>query len=514
MSIYYRIGTVVDNLVSVFSPKKARERIGYRNSFEGAKFSRTRDWPSISGSADEMILGDLPTLRARSRYLNNNDPHASGITGTMTTNIIGSGIKPQSRVDRTLLDIDDATADEFQKRAEFVFKRWIPHADAGERLDFYEMQNLIDTQILESGEAFVLVRSIADPIRPYSVALELIEADRIETPPEYRQDKSVRSGIRIGKNGEPVEYYVRKTHPEDWQYRQSEDAQKYVSIPAKDRFGRKNIFHLYFMKRPGQTRGIPFFAPVLNYFQDLKEYIEAERVAAKIAACFVTYVKTENPEQLDFGVKSSVDEMGRRLEKIDPGLILKLTDADEIGSINSNRPNNQYEMFVSAILRSISSALGLSYELVSKDFSKVNYSSARAALLEARRYFRMRQHWMTRKFCQPVWERVQEEAYLRGELKAESFYEYKYSWLNAQWIPPGWEWIDPLKQAKALETELNTGTSTLAEIYSDKGLDWEEQLEQLAREKKKRDELGLQYPQQAGNSLIEKEDTSDAKDED
>ena len=54
------------------------------------------------------------------------------------------------------------------------------------------------------------------------------------------------------------------------------------------------------------------------------------------------------------------------------------------------------------------------YEIVARDVSKTNYSSARAALLEAWRIFGFYQKWLVDSFCQKVWEMVLEEAWLRG----------------------------------------------------------------------------------------------------
>jgi len=58
-------------------------------------------------------------------------------------------------VDKDSLGIDDKTANEFQKRAERVWEKWLPYADSTERMSFYEIQKLVDRQILENGEAIV-----------------------------------------------------------------------------------------------------------------------------------------------------------------------------------------------------------------------------------------------------------------------------------------------------------------------------------------------------------------------
>jgi capsid protein len=164
---------------------------------------------------------------------------------------------------------------------------------------------------------------------------------------------------------------------------------------------------------------------------------------------------------------------------------------------------------VDRILRAISAALGLPYELVAKDFSKTNYSSARAALLEARRYFKVRQEWLAQKLCQPVWEMLLEEAYLRGELKANNFYDKRLDWVRARWIAPGWSWVDPLKEVKASKEAITGNISSLADEAAGQGKDWEEILEQRAREEQKRKELGL--PETTVNSKTPSDEEEEKK---
>lgn len=516
-----RVTERIDDAVAFFSPKAGLKRKMYRqaigiskefSSYKGASRSRLRSsWLPGSGSSDENLLPELADLRERSRDLNRNDAHASGITGTMTTNVVGSGIRPQSRVDREALGISENQADEFQKTAEKIWKRWIAYADAGERMDFYELQQLVDRQILENGEALIVPYMLKDNTRPYSLGLQVIESDRMDTPQDRRGDKAVRSGVKIGINGEPVSYFISKTHPGDFRYSKREE-KSFIEIPAKNEFGRRNVFHLYHVMRSGQTRGVPFFAPVLTYFKDLAEYAEAELVAARIAACFSIFITSE--ASMDIAVNPGFDRnaAGQLVESLEPGMIKHLMPGESITSFNPQRPGASFEPFVNRILQAISAALGLPYELVAKDFSKTNYSSARAALLEARRYFKVRQEWLARKLCQPVWEMLLEEAYLRGELPANDFYEKRRFWMNALWIAPGWEWVDPLKEAQAAEVGLKNGIVTHADIYAAQGKDWEESFEQRKRELDKIRELGL--PQnEAGQTPKEIKDTEPSGDE-
>ncbi|MDD3906573.1 MAG: phage portal protein [Candidatus Omnitrophica bacterium] len=499
ITVIDRAANAIDRTIGFFSPERGMRRTAARishkmmaASYKGAERSRLRgDWYTQGFSADRDLYTDRDILVQRSRDINRNDAFGSGITNTIVINDVGNGIIPQSAVDTKILKITDEQAAEFQEAAEIAWDRWVPYADASERLDFYEIQALVDRQTLENGESILLPMMLKDPTRPYSIALMNIESDRLVTPSGMAGNKDVRFGVKIGDRGEPIEYYIRKTHPGDL-YSSFAGTGEYMTYKAKNAQGRKNVFHLYEQKRAGQSRGVPFFAPVLDYFKDASEYSEAERVAARLAACIAIFVKKNNVNQ-SFQKRTTANSSGQRIESIEPAMFEYLDDGEEIQSFNPNRPNAQFEPFMDHLLKAICSALNLSYEIVSKDFSKSTYSSARAGLLQAYRYFRMRQNWLSRKLNQPVWEMVLEEAFLRGELPAKNFYEQRSAWTRARWISPGWEWVDPLAEAKASKLAVDSGLSSLSDEAAAQGKDLDELLAQRAREERKIKALEEKY---------------------
>jgi len=92
---------------------------------------------------------------------------------------------------------------------------------------------------------------------------------------------------------------------------------------------------------------------------------------------------------------------------------------------------------------------------------------------------------MDAKLNNPTWEMLIEEAVLRGELNAPGFFENKPEWLKVKWVADGWEWIDPLKEVKAAIEGKDANIINLSDIAASRGQDWEEVLEQAAREKVK-----------------------------
>lgn len=501
------ISSGLDSFIGIFSPVAEAKRKYFRfvarnmfTSYRGAETGRIRGtWLPGGGSADQDLLRELPTLRERSRDLVRNDGIAAGAVSTLTTNIIGSGIRPQSRVDKDVLAIDEEYANKLQKQIETIWDRWVPFADAGGRMHFYEIEELAERNRFINGESLVLPLRIDQPSkkRPYNFALQSIESDRMDTPTDLSSNKSIRSGIELGVYGEPLAYYVRKTHPGDITYGKgsyNNNSSNYEKYPVINDIGLPNFFHLYHVLRCGQTRGEPFFAPVLNLFKDRFEYMEAELVAARVAACFAVFIKKDLGGDLSI-VRSteSDDASGKRVEELSPGMTEYLDPGEDIATFNPNRPGSNFGMFIERILRDVSSGLNMPYEILSKDFTKSNYSNMRASLLEARRFFMVQQDFISKKLCQPSLVYLMEEAYLRGELPILDFYFNRDAYVKVRWVSPGWQWIDPENEVNASRDSIEGNLSTLAEEIESKGGDWEDNLEQRARELKKIKDLELKY---------------------
>lgn len=505
LSFSEKIADKFDNVISVFSPVIAAKRRYFRfiskmmfNSYRGAEGGRLRgSWMPGGGSADEDLLTDLSKLREKSRDLVRNDGIAAGAISTIVTNIIGTGIRPQSRLDKEALKIDEEYADQLQHLIEKIWERWVKFADAGERVNFYGIEELAERQRFVNGEAIIIPLRLTNKARPYSFALQIVESDRLDTPSDLRGNKNIRKGVEIGEYGQPTAYWVRKTHPGDYSFgvnAMNNESKNYNRYPAKRDDGIVNFFHLFHLLRPGQTRGEPFFAPVINLFKDRFDYMEAELVAARIAACFAIFIKKEKAieEALKFSQVSEEDNT-KREEELSPGMIERLSPGEDIAAFNPNRPSSTFDPFMMRILRDIASGLNIPYEILAKDFSQSNYSNLRGALLEARRFFMMQQKYQADSLAQPCLELVIEEAYLKGELPILDFYLNREAYVRTRWICPGWQWVDPQNEITASIDAVNNNLSSLSEETASQGSDWEEILEQRAREAKKIKELEDKY---------------------
>jgi lambda family phage portal protein len=482
--------TALDKAISYISPNWALSRAEKRfrielSQYRSADITQLRSSWLIFNESDATTpdLFELNNLRQRSRDAIRNDPVAAGAQDTLKINIVGTGLRPQSAIRAGILGVSEERAERLRNQAEVAFEKWKPFADAANRLDFDEMQFIALAKIIEDGEIIGIPTWANEGWRTYGRCLELLEADRLKTPSHL--SAKVKHGVETGGRGQPIAYHLTKTGTKGI------DKTEFNRVAARDKSGRPKVLHVFPSRRPGQMRGIPFFAPILTYFKDLADYLEAEIVAARVAACLAVFITKSDPMSAALTMGTTDTTGANRYQSLEPGMIGYLQPGEAINSISPNRPGDTFAPFVEQLLRMIGVSLQLPYELLVKDFSKTNYSSARASLLEGRRSFTTWRKWFARKFCGPVWDLILEEAYLRGDFDAPDFYKYREEYARVFWIGGGWGWVDPVKEVEASKAAISGNLSTLAEEAAGQGRDWEEILLQRKRERDMTSDLNL-----------------------
>jgi lambda family phage portal protein len=259
------------------------------------------------------------------------------------------------------------------------------------------------------------------------------------------------------------------------------------------------VLHHFDPTRPGQTRGVPYLAPVIEIIKQLGRYTDAEVMAAVVSGMLSVFVTTEsgdpgnlltpNPDTAAADASDTGIELGY-------GSIIGLQPGEAVSTVNPGRPNPAFDPFVTALCRQIGVALEIPFELLVKHFT-ASYSAARAALLEAWAYFNRRRHWLTTSFCQPVYEAIITEAIATGRLKAPGFFSdpaIRRAYLGSTWIGDAAGQIDPLKEINAAEKRMALNLTTHAEecaALPHGGSDWEAKYPQLVKEKRMLKDAGL-----------------------
>lgn len=492
------IGESLDHFVSWFSPARAAKRSYARNvyqhgrrSYDGAKKNRTNsNWQPSNRSPDAELLSDANVIRARARDLVRNNAYARGIVNALIRNVVGCGIVPQARVSTDQGDAIELINDQIDT----LFDRWARVADASGRLTFWEMQRLCYREVIEAGECLVHFTTIDDDrSRPISLALELIDADRLADDYLSLRRASIdtgnelRRGVEVDPLGRAVAYWLYPGHPADLS----------VGYITPIRRPASEFLHLYRVDRIGQTRGVSTFAPLISWMKHLGYYVDNELQASAVASCFTAAITTmAGPADgglLAADETSSSDSDSNTFEYLQPGMVARLLPGESIETVNPSRPNSQAEPWINLILRSLSVGAGLSYERMARDYTKTNYSSARASDLEDRREFRADQEWLEYHLIGPVWQRFIEQAVLEGKLAIppEQLVAEYDRYTRHIYQAPGWEWVDPVKEAQSSQLALQSNLTTLADELGQRGRDLMDTLRQRQREKQLLEDLGL-----------------------
>ncbi|KAF8818071.1 phage portal protein [Rickettsia endosymbiont of Cardiosporidium cionae] len=453
-----------------------------------------RNWLPRKGSADSDLLPELDTLVSRSRDLVRNNGIAAGALQTLVDNVVGTGFRLSATPDYRALGKDKVWAEEFAEKIEMLWRSWADTdtCDATRMMNFAGITSLVYKSSLLNGEALIL--PLWFPSRKFSTVLQVVEADRLSNPNNIADTEKLRGGIEIGAYGTPLAYWIQKYHDGDKFLLQKRN--EWQRIPRRGVFGRLRVIHIHDKERTGQTRGKPVLTSVLSNFKMLGEYESSELQAAIVNAMIAAFVETPmSGDELRTLFDDSTEEyLKARNEsniKLQGGAIIPVFPGDKISSFTPSRPNTAYSNFVENVLRHIATGLNIPYELLEKDFSKTNYSSARAALLEGWRHFACRRRWLISSFLQPIYELFFEEVVAKGLIDAPEFFANKYAYTRSKWIGAGRGWIDPVKEVQAAKMRIELGISTYEDECAAQGLDWIEVFEQRSREKNKIKELGL-----------------------
>jgi lambda family phage portal protein len=458
--------------------KKSKPQQGQR-IYAGAIRNRLNsDWIASSTSADSEIWSSLRTLRDRSRSLCRDNDYAIGAVRTILSNVLGeSGIKMQSKVK---LLRGDRLNDSLNKTIEALWKDWQnpKYCDVGGRLAWPQLERLALRSVIESGE--VLIRKVpykfADSPVPF--ALQVIESDQLADT--YSQSlraengNTIKMGIELNQWERPVAYWVYPYHPGDNYAYATPDKQRFtpIRVPAEE------IVHLYLCDRPGQTRGVPWFAAAINRLRHMGGYEEAEIIKARAHACAMGFIQSPDPGSFgDAQADGSKKQLG-----FEAGTIHTLEPGEVFQGFAPTSPNQGLDPFLRFMLRGVSAGIGVPSDALSMDYSQTTYGGQRAAMLDARDYWGVVQQWLWMSFHQIVFEAWLDAAVVSGALYLPGYEANERQYNHPAWMPRGWSWIDPSKDVAASVTAITNGLSTLGRELAAQGLDFEELVQDRQRE--------------------------------
>ncbi len=466
---------LLDKAIGFFNPKAGMERARYRSAMgiledyeskraydAAAKGRRTDGWKATGTSVNAESYYALETLRNRSRELVRNNSYAKRIIKVVPNNVIGTGIRP------TPLTESKQTV----KRVKAIWKDWAESTacDFDGMNNIYGLQKLAMRAVIESGGVLVVRRRTNNITMP--IQLQVLEADHIDLSKNGENLANggyIMQGVEFDGSGKKVAVWLFTRHPGD-------QVRFPVDIVSK-RVAIEDVLYIYQVERPGQVHGIPLLVSAMLRMRDFDDYEDAQLVRQKIAACFSVFVMDQQDSV--FKGDSEAKEMAERVE---PGIIEHLPPGKDV-KFASPPGAEGYADYTRKIQQGIAAGAGITYEAMTGDLSNVNFSSGRMGWIEMQRDIEDWQ-WNTfiPQFCDKVWLWFNDAAMLSGAIRAS---------VPVTWTTPRRMMLDPVKETNAKVTQIGAGLTTLTETLAEDGFDFDELMEQKARENAKLKELGI-----------------------
>lgn len=479
----------IDRLISVFSPSAALRRVQSRLAIEqyraydaASNWGKNSNWRGGALSATSEIRGAGNRLRERSREQARNNPYSRRALRSIPANVVGSGIMPAIRT--------EGGGKGLTAKTKKLWRDWAGNAslvDWDERKTFYGLQSLAMRAMLESGEVFIVRRQDNKGLH-----MQLMESDHLDTQKDGIQLEGggyIIQGIQFNAIGKRVGYWLFQQHPGELR----------INFKIESVFFRADdVIHLFEDERPGQQRGVPLGMSAITRARDFSEYQDAQLIRQKIAACFSVFITKD----VHTARPSDLSSTGDSLERVEPGIIEHLLPGQSV-QFASPPPVDGYAEYSAGVLHEIAAGYDVPYEILTGDYSQVNFSSARMARMEfAGLISGWQEFTLVPQLCQRVFEWWVQWHRIAGNIRENAI-------VSATWTAPGLQFVDPLKEIKAMVERVRAGLMSWQEAVRSLGYDPEEVMEELKADANAFDLAGLKpfsdprYDAGRGNNLDE-----------
>ena len=434
------------------------------------KKTHARDYEAADkGRRGKALRGAKPTgpnieishviqdLRARSRHMVRNNGWAKRAVEAVVKHTIGEGVRPAPLATK-----------ELNQTIKQLWRRWAETTDCDfyGKTTFYGLQEQAMRAIVEGGDIIIILHRTIPEGDGLPLKLQLCEGDLIDHTQNGVNEKGVaRLGVQYSESGELLGYWLFDSHPGDIGFYAK-------GLRQSEFYDKKDVLHVFEILRIGQARGIPFGIASFMKMSDFGDYEDAQLIKQKVASCMAAFVA---------GSEMPVDP-NNRIEKLEPGLIDYLGTGETIEFANPPTVGD-YDQYSTRILQGIAAAYGITYEMLTMDYSRVNFTSGRMAKIDVTNNFRSWQYNMiVPQLCNPIWEWFIDACLMAGALGER---------IMADWTAPRVQQLDPVKETNARVLSIKAGLNTLSEIIREDGREPEEFFEEYKQDIERLNALGI-----------------------
>jgi len=438
--------------------------------YEGATTGRrSQGWRVVSTDANAEVLAGRSRLRDVARDMVRNNPHAARAKQVIAHNVVGKGILPSalSTVPQAQAELERLLKAHFDTTA----------CDALGRHNLAGLEAMVMGTVVEAGECLVRFRPRRTEDRlPLPFQLQVMEPDHLDDSVNgrLRNGNMAIQGIEFTPFGKIAGYHLFNEHPGSL-----------LSITTQSHFvPAESVAHIFRTDRPGQARGVSWFAPIILRMRDRADVADAYLMRQKIAACFAAFIHSNDEfiEETNADGTTKVNDRDVPLETIEPGMIERLRNGEQVTF--GNPPGvGDYGDYMMNVDREVAVGLGISYEALTGDLSHVNFSSGRMGWLEFQRSIdAWRGHMLRPQLCDRIGQWFLDAAAI----------EIGRRWpAEIIWSEPRREMINPGQEVPATTRLIRSGLSSRSEEQRNRGFDPADLEAEIAEDNRRADDLGL-----------------------
>lgn len=398
-----------------------------------------RNFTAMSEDA-QFGYGDLPAICEWSRDTFRSSSIMSGFIRRGIDNIVGTGLKliPKTKDPGFNLELAAAWKEYTRRKGGWeLTHRWT--IEEAERLCLVSTQrdgNLLWYKSNEGWQAF--------------------ESIQIGTPIGYNdRDVIIQNGVQLDRNMRPDYYWV------------SDYAKHGYVDPTTAKGLRADLCLMMGMQEwVSSNRSLPIYHNCLARFADVDRYLEAELIKNMAQSCVVGEINSPFGNALDAlnikrpGDTSAAEADRLRGIKVAPGMIIPTKAQESFKLHTATGLTSAFGDYLRSNLRILGFPIGLPLEMALMDFTETNFAAAKMAVSQS---VRTQLYWLHMiligQFLEPVYFDFLNNlpAGVKTTAKIEDLYAYEI-------IAPEAPWIEPYREAMALNAGLEGGWDTISRI--------------------------------------------------
>lgn len=437
--------------------------------------ARSKEFRKNRHDAQEALRYERGPLAQIARDMLRNNPRVVRGTSLFANTVVGKGIQP-------VVEMVSGEDDGDKSRIEGLIRDHLLTSaiDADGHGNLFALQALAMQAVPTSGEVLVRqrLRRAGDGL-PLPFQVQLLETDFLAQEGlgvRAAGNNRVDEGVEYDALGRAVAYHLHNVHP----------GSRWGSTSVR-RVAAENIVLMFNPNRPGQRRGVSWFAPVMGELLDLQKFMGATLKKQEMAAMFAGIMTSDRDESYD-----------DNLAEISAGSIYEIGSGETL-TFNDPPKSDSADPVVRMMDRVIAAALMLSYEAFSGDYSGVNYSGGRMARMDQDPSVqRWQHHMMIGQMCERITGWFKEAVYLTTFIEPDKY--------RLTWTPPQRPVVDPTKDWPALNAKWRGGLTSRRQVMREHGMDPAQVEAEILAEQQWARENGLDF---SGKGEAKSEDSND-----